>query len=183
MQLKEAIQICLTYLGDEDASINAQTAQHPKLKLLVKCGNLVIKEIAAEYAPLIAEEVVDVVDGEIRLDSLLHRASQIRKVVDEASGLESDFYYTPTACVLSNKNVKRAAVKYSYMPLEIDIEEECPISPIVSAKTLALGICAEYSMISGMYEQSVAYSDRFKEDMRSATRKKGEIRVKPRRWY
>jgi len=47
MQLKEAIQICLTYLGDEDAIINTQTAQHPKLKLLVKCANLVIKEIAA----------------------------------------------------------------------------------------------------------------------------------------
>ncbi len=33
MQLKEAIQICLTYLGDEDAIINTRTAQHQKLKL------------------------------------------------------------------------------------------------------------------------------------------------------
>ena len=56
-------------------------------------------------------------------------------------------------------------MKYSYIPLDIDIEEECPLPPLVSAKTLALGICAEYSMISGMYEQSVMYSDRFKEDM------------------
>ena len=32
----------------------SQTAQHPKLKLLVKCANLVIKEIAGEYLPLMS---------------------------------------------------------------------------------------------------------------------------------
>ena len=170
MQLKEAIQICLTYLGDEDASINTQTAQHPKLKLLVKCANLVIKEIATEYAPLIE-------------DGLTHRVAEVRKVQDIDSGLPSNFYCAPTHCKIINDGVKRARIVYSYIPLDIDIEDDCPLPPVVSAKTLALGVCAEYSMISGMYEQSVMYSDRFKQDMRTAVRKKGEIRIKPRRWY
>lgn len=183
MQLKEAIQICLTYLGDEDASINAQTAQHPKLKLLVKCANLVIKEIATEYAPLIEEETVDVVEGRIEYEGLTRKVAEVRKVQDIDSGLTSKFYCAPTHCKLSSEGVKRAKIVYSYIPLDIDIEEDCPISPAVSAKTLALGICAEYSMISGMYEQSVTYSDRFKQDMRTAARKKGEIKIKPRRWY
>ena len=47
----EAIQICLTYLGDEDAGINSQTAQHPKLKLLVKCANLVINAVHTDGFP------------------------------------------------------------------------------------------------------------------------------------
>ena len=89
---------------------------------------------------------------------------------------------TPTECVLQNENIKNASVKYSYMPVDIEIDEQCPVSPLVSAKTLALGICAEYTLIQGMYEQSVAYSTRFKEDMRTDVRKKGEIKVKPRRW-
>ena len=182
MQLKEAIQICLTYLGDEDASINAQTAQHPKLKLLVKCANLVIKEIATEYVPLIEEETVDVVDGNINYEGLTRKVAEVRKVEDIDSGLASKFYCAPTHCKVLNDGVKRAKIVYSYIPLDIDIEEDCPLSPVVSAKTLALGICAEYSMISGMYEQSVMYSDRFKQDMRTAVRKKGEIRIKPRRW-
>ena len=183
MQLKEAIQICLTYLGDEDASINTQTAQHPKLKLLVKCANLVIKEIAGEYLPLLEEEEVEAQDGKIYFEGLLHKVLEVRKVVDLDSSLTSDFYHTPTHCQLLNDGVKRARIVYSYMPLDIDIEEECPLPPLVTAKTLALGICAEYSMISGMYEQSVMYSDRFKQDMRTAVRKKGEIKIKPRRWY
>ena len=173
----------MTYLGDEDASINSQTAQHPKLKLLVKCANLVIKEIATEYAPLIEEETVDVKDGKIDFESLTHKVAEVRKVQDAVSGLTSDFYNTPAHCKLLNDGVKRAKIIYSYIPLDIDIEEDCPLPPAVSAKTLALGICAEYSMISGMYEQSVMYSDRFKQDMRTAVRKKGEIRVRPRRWY
>ena len=183
MQLKEAIQMCLTYLGDEDASINAQTAQHPKLKLLVKCANLVIKEITGEYLPLLTEEEVEVRDGKINYEGLLHKVLEVRKVEDLDSGLSSDFYHTPTYCKLLNDGVKRARIVYSYVPLDIDIEEECPLPPLVTAKTLALGICAEYSMISGMYEQSVMYSDRFKQDMRTAVRKKGEIKIKPRRWY
>lgn len=182
MQLKEAIQICLTYLGDEDASINTQTAQHPKLKLLVKCANLMIKEIASEYVPLIEEETVDVVDGKIDYDVLVHKVNEVRKVEDLASGLTTNFYHTPTHCKLQNEGIKRAKIVYSYVPLDIDIADDCPLPPQVSPKTLALGICAEYSMISGMYEQSVMYSDRFKQDMRTAVRRKGEIRVKPRRW-
>ena len=39
-----------------------------KLKLLVKCANLVIKEIAAEYVPLIEEETVRVVDSKISFE-------------------------------------------------------------------------------------------------------------------
>ncbi|MDE5756090.1 MAG: hypothetical protein K2I23_03290 [Clostridia bacterium] len=182
MQLKEAIQICLTYLGDEDASINTQTAQHPKLKLLVKCANLVIKEIATEYVPLIEEEIVEVNGGKISYDALLHKVAEVRKVQDVDRGLTSNFYCVPTHCKVLNDGVKKARIVYSYIPLDIDIEDDCPLPPVVSAKTLALGICAEYSMISGMYEQSVMYSDRFKQDMRTAVRKKGEIRVKPRRW-
>ncbi|MDE7192240.1 MAG: hypothetical protein K2O35_07220, partial [Clostridia bacterium] len=147
-----------------------------------KCANLVIKEIAAEYVPLIEEETVDVNDGKILFEGLIHKVAEVRKVQDVDSGLTSNFYNTPTHCKLLNDGVKRAKIVYSYVPLDIDIQDDCPLPPAVGAKTLALGICAEYSMISGMYEQSVMYSDRFKQDMRTAVRKKGEIRVRPRRW-
>lgn len=182
MELKEAIQISLTYLGDEDASVNNKTAQHPRLKLLVKCANLVIKEIATDYIPLIETEQVEVQGGRISYEKLLHRVLEILSVRNAADGIASNFRMTPIECVLHNENVKNASVKYSYMPVDIEIDEQCPVSPLVSAKTLALGICAEYTLIQGMYEQSVAYSTRFKEDMRTAVRKKGEIKVKPRRW-
>ncbi len=182
MELKEAIQLSLTYLGDEDASVNNKTAQHPRLKLLVKCANLVIKEIATDYIPLTETEEVEIDNGNISYEKLLHRVLEILSVKNVKNGIYTNFRMNPTECVLENKDIKKALVKYTYLPVDIEIDEQCPISPIISAKTLALGICAEYSLIEGMYEQSVMYSERFKEDMRTATRKKGEIRIKPRRW-
>lgn len=182
MQLKEAIEISLTYLGDEDAAVNTQTAQHPRLKLLVKCANLVIKEIATEYIPLIERESAQVKDGTINYDRLLHRVLEVLEVRDADSDIPSDCYMGPSECRVANSGMKKALIKYSYLPMDVSIDEQCPLSPLVSAKTLALGICAEYSLIEGMYEQSVMFSDRFKEDMRTATRKKGEIKIKPRRW-
>lgn len=182
MELKEAIQLSLTYLGDEDASVNNKTAQHPRLKLLVKCANLVIKEIVTDYIPLIETEETETSDGKINYEKLLHRVLEILSVKDMKTGISTNFRMNPTECILENKNIQKAEVRYSYLPVDIDIDEQCPVSPLVSAKTLALGICAEYSLIEGMYEQSVMYSDRFKEDMRTAIRKKGEIKIKPRRW-
>ncbi len=148
----------------------------------VKCANLVIKEIATDYLPLIETEEVEVQDSRISYEKLLHRVLEILSVRNVADGIESNFRMNPTECVLANGNIVKARVRYSYMPVDIEIDEQCPVSPLVSAKTLALGICAEYSLIEGMYEQSVMYSDKFKEDMRTAVRKKGEIRIKPRRW-
>lgn len=182
MELKEAIQLSLTYLGDEDASVNNKTAQHPRLKLLVKCANLVIKEIVTDYLPLVETEEVDVRDGRISYERLLHRVLEILSVTNAQTGIESNFTMNPTECIVHNGDMTKAKVKYTYIPVDIEIDEQCPVSPLVSAKTLALGICAEYSLIEGMYEQSVMYSDRFKEDMRTAVRRKGEIRIKPRRW-
>ncbi len=181
MELKEAIQISLTYLGDEDATVNNKTAQHPRLKLLVKCANLVIKEIATDYIPLTETETVSVEDNRISYEKLLHRVLEVLSVKDAKTGIASNFKMNPTECVLAN-TISEAEIKYSYIPVDTEIDEQCPVSPLVSARTLALGICAEYSLIEGMYEQSVMYSDRFKEDMRTAVRKKGEIKVKPRRW-
>ena len=75
MELKEAIQISLTYLGDEDASVNNKTAQHPRLKLLVKCANLVIKEIATDFIPLIETEQVNAEDI-VRLAAVMYAHGQ-----------------------------------------------------------------------------------------------------------
>lgn len=182
MELKEAIQLSLTYLGDEDASVNNKTAQHPRLKLLVKCANLVIKEIVTDYIPLTETEEVEVTDGKISYEKLLHRVLEILSVKNVKNGIFTNFKMNPAECILENKDIQKAEIRYNYLPTDIEIDEQCPVSPMVSAKTLALGICAEYSLIEGMYEQSVMYSDRFKEDMRTATRKKGEIKIKPRRW-
>lgn len=183
MLLKEVITTALTYLGDEEIALDGSIVNHPKLNTILRCANIVVKEIASDYLPLTAEEQVEVKDGKISYDLLSRRALEVLSVKDVKTDVKSLFRHTPSCLELVNKDVKKANVKYNYMPADAGVDDECPISPLVSAKTVAMGVCSEFCLIEGMYEQSVMFSDRYKEDLRSAVRKKGEIRIKPRRWY
>lgn len=183
MLLKEIIMTALTYLGDEEIAIDNNIVKHPKLNTLVRCANIVIKEIATDYLPLAMIEQVEVKDGRISYDALSRRVLEVLSVKDMNTDIKTVFRHTPCNIELVNKNIKRAEVKYNYMPTDVELDEECPLSPLISAKTAAMGVCSEFCLIEGMYEQSIVFSDRYKEDLRCAVRKKGEIKIKPRRWY
>lgn len=182
MKLKEAINIALTYLGYGDASLCAGAEDFPETALLIRCANIVIKEIASDYLPLTETETAEVKDCGICFDALKRRASDVIFVADADSGIKMQYSCSPTHIIISDPKIKSATVKYRYIPADIGADGDCPIFPSVGAKTLAMGICAEYALIEGAYEKSVMFADRFKEDMRAAARKKGEIKIKPRRW-
>ena len=183
MLLKEVIMTALTYLGDDEIALDKSVVEHPKLNTLLRCANIVIKEIATDYLPLTEQEQVEVKDGRINYDSLSYRVLEVLSVKNAKTDAKSLFRHTPSCLELVNKDIQLADVKYNYMPIDVGIDDECPISPLVSAKTVAMGVCSEFCLIEGMYEQSVMFSDRYKEDLRGAVRKKGELRIKPRRWY
>lgn len=180
MKMKEVVEIALTYLGDEDASVSAQTAMHPKNQLLIKCVNLLLKEIACDYMPLVDSEIVSIVDGKFNYDVFPHRIREVLKVVNLENGVDMKFVEKPQWCDVKMAN--KAEVKYSYLPDDIGVEDECVMSPKITSKTLALGVASEYCLIEGMYEQSVLYGDKFREEMKNVCRKNSEIRIKPRVW-
>ncbi len=183
MLLKEVIMTALTYLGDEEVALDGELVRHPKLNLLTRCANIVLKEIATDYLPITIEEEAVVKEGRISYDAFSRRVLEVLTVKDAKTEIKSVFRHTPSALEIANKDMKRAKVKYNYTPADIDLGEQCPVSPLVGVKTVAMGVCSEFCLIEGMYEQSVMFSERYKEDLRGAVRKKGEIRIKPRRWY
>lgn len=180
MKLKEIIEIALTYLGDDEPYVSEQTSKHPKIQLLIKCANLVIKEIACDYIPLIQEEIIQIKDGKFDYDSFPMRVREVLKVTDLDSGVRVKFRQNPNYCNVEMS--KNALVKYSYIPDDIGVDDECVLSPKISAKTLALGVAAEYSLIEGLYEQSVMFGEKFREDIKGACRRNCELRMRPRVW-
>lgn len=180
MKLKEVVEIALTYLGDDDASVSAQTAKHPKNQLLIKCANLMLKEIATDYMPLVESETIALKDGKFDYDLFAHRVLEILKIVDVTSGTSVKFEQKPSFCVVFSKG--NVEVRYSYLPEDISVEDECVMSSKITSKTLALGAASEYCLIEGMYEQSALFGDKFREEMKNICRRNNEIRVKPRVW-
>ena len=180
MKLEEVINTALAYLGENGYDIGKDKAEDDKIRLLVKCANIMLTEIAQEYLPLSDECRVVAKNNRFYYDEVPRRMLRITSVKDE-NGAEVKFMQKSFWCNVRKNGA--LVVGYRYVPATAEIGDDCDVDPRVSEKTLALGTCAEYCMISGMYEQSEGFAERFRQDMRSCTRPVGSVTIKERGWY
>lgn len=178
MKLKEMIEICLTYLGDEDPIISSSTKSTAKIKLLVRCANIVIKEIASDYLPLLETNKCIVNNNEVEYSMLGKRVREILSV--KSGGVEVDWKAMPSKIKVDCEG--EVDIKYSYLPTDIELDDECDVDVRVSPVCLALGTCAEYLMIDGAYEQAVMMNDKFMDSIAIACRNNKEKRIRGRQW-
>lgn len=178
MKLKEVIEICLTYLGDEDPTISSSTKTTAKIKLLVRCANMVIKEIASDYLPLTANKACTVKDGEVEYSTLDYRVKEVLSV--KSNGVEVEWSAKPSKLIVKSEG--EVDIKYSYLPTDVDLDDECDVDVRVSPVCLAIGACAEYSVIEGNYEQAVMMNDKFMDSIAIACRNNREKKIKGRVW-
>ena len=73
-------------------------------------------------------------------------------------------------------------IKYSYLPTDVDLDDECDVDVRVSPVCLAMGACAEYCVIEGNYEQAVMMNDKFMDSIAIACRNNREKKIKGRVW-
>lgn len=180
MKLEEVINAALTYLGEDGYDVGKDKAEDEKIKLLIKCVNIMLTEIAQEYLPLTDECKVIAKDNRFYYDEVPRRVLRITSVKDE-NGVKVKFMQKSFWCNVGKNGA--LTVEYRYAPATVATGDDCDVDPRVSEKTLALGACAEYCMISGMYEQSEGFAERFREDMRACVRPVGSIVLKERGWY
>ena len=178
MKLKEVIEICLTYLGDEDPTISSSTKTTAKIKLLVRCANMVIKEIASDYLPLTANKACTVKDGEVEYSTLDYRVKEVLSV--KSNGVEVEWSAKPSKLIVKSEG--EVDIKYSYLPTDVDLDDECDVDVRVSPVCLAMGTCAEYCVIEGNYEQAVMMNDKFMDSIAIACRNNREKKIKGRVW-
>lgn len=178
MKLKEVIEICLTYLGDEDPTISSSTKTTAKIKLLVRCANMVIKEIASDYLPLTANKACTVKDGEVEYSTLDYRVKEVLSV--KSNGVEVEWSAKPSKLIVKSEG--EVDIKYSYLPTDVDLDDDCDVDVRVSPVCLAMGACAEYCVIEGNYEQAVMMNDKFMDSIAIACRNNREKKIKGRVW-
>ena len=106
MLLKEVIMTALTYLGDEEVALDGELVRHPKLSLLSRCANIVLKEIATDYLPITIEEEVVVKEGRISYDAFSRRVLEVLTIKDANTQIKSVFRHTPSSLEVVNKDIK-----------------------------------------------------------------------------
>ena len=161
------------FLSQGDVSGEATT------DALVRCFNLVENEVALDYLPLFAEDVVLTDSGRIAFSAFSENPVRILFVVD-SDGNKVKFNLFPDHIRLEKPAVY--TVTYTYSPKKKEIDDESDFKTAVSERLFAYGIACEYSLASGMFEEASVWDKKYKEAIRASYRANPAKVMSSRRW-
>ena len=183
MLVKECMELAAIKLGIEESLKNyfnslGTSEDAKKAELLLTCFNIVENELALDYFPLLAEDTIVSQGGVIEFSELEKSAVRIIKVTD-AWGNSVPFQLFPRYIKTQPDKV---CVTYSYAPEKKTATDESDFSSLVSARLIADGIAAEYSLSMGLFEDATVWDKKYKEGIRAGYRLQKCERIQSRRW-
>lgn len=172
----------LTYLTD---NVYENEDVIKESELLFKCFNLVINELSSEYLPFKDVKTLNTPDGIINYALLDNKVTDILSVKNGA-GENMDFSAYPLYIKI-NAGAAGAAgsvtVEYSYIPEFQSVSGEVNIGEKkITERIIAYGICAEYCLICGQYDEALIWDKRYKDSLASVMRKTKRLSVPARSW-
>ena len=171
MKMTDILNLASFYLGIDEGDGAARAR-------LLKCANLAVNEICADYYPLVRETEVDNLNGKVPYRELSrHRVLEVLSVKKGCSKVP--FSAFPT-CVKFGPG--RATVRYTCLPGDLDEGGSAAIPERIGARVVAYGAAAEYCLLAGLFEEAAIWDRRYRDSLRAAQAKKGEIRIPARRW-
>lgn len=176
MKLKECISLAASILNLDGVLSSSSLTDTDKL--LIRCANSCLDEIASEYLPLKTEKEVYSTNGQIPY-SLLGEA--IYDVIGVSKdGAKVKYELMPSYIKVDKDG--RYTVRFCTRPPELLPDDDLPIWLHLSPRIVAYGTAAEYLLFSGFYEEAVTWDQRFKDAIARAAYGGGEKRIKLRRW-
>ena len=147
-------------------------------EILVECFNRVQNELALDYLPLTAENIVVTSTGVIDYSKLSYAPTRILSVEDEY-GESVKFKLFPDRLETQAGKVK---VLYAYAPEEQDIDGACEYKTSVSKRLFVYGMAAEYALIVGEKEAAYMWDKKYKDAVHAAYKVRAGKTLRSRRW-
>lgn len=190
MKVKDILETTLVFLGkhellltsafDEDITKELTDAQSKEIGFLVRCFNLIYKEVSADYLPLLYDEKIEFNQGKFELSNLTQNILDIFKLCDDD---ENNISYKLFPSYIK-ANAEIANITYSYIPENLNLDDEVVLfGGKILPQVLSYGIAREYCLISGDHKEADIWEKRFKDGIFVEMRRKSQIKIKPRRWY
>lgn len=176
MKLLDAICVAADYLGF-DACDEVSVAADSRFDFLLRCANRVYRDIATQYLPLSTKEIITFIDGYCAFSNLSKRIS--KPICLRSNGCKIKFKATDMGVYA---DVDSAELEYRYVPAVKTADEQLELTTLCE-ESLALGICAEYALVNGLYEKCSVFRDMFYQELKKACLDLREKRIKKRRWY
>lgn len=196
MTVKDVVELSAVFLQLEDvlstsefsSSINANSNSVVEvndlttrnLNLLIRCTDLVLKEVATDFIPIRKKEIILTNEKEIEFSSF---SSPVLKIIDVKQNGKSIKYKIFSTHIELSKcgeiEVIYNAIPSTVKTLGANIDE---VSNLVSQRILAYGVAKEYCYISSLYDEATMWEEKFKNAISSITKSVSK-RVKARRWF
>ena len=169
MTIKDIIKISATYLGKNNVigylSENSGNYGDAVVQIdnLTRCANLVIGELAASYFPMEKSENKVSENGRVPFSSFTEEVTRVMDVCDLNGGKVS-YKVKPLFIEVDCPSV---VVKYRYLPSNYGLTDAIGYNETqVSARIIAYGVCSEYSIIERNFDESIAWRNRFNEEIK-----------------
>ncbi len=183
MSIKEILKNAALLLGRDNVIdyCNGVTVNDDTLRTVNNMTgliNLVLSELACTYIPMVKRETVSASNGKIYYKDLTENALKILGVYNTSGG---EVYFKQNAQYLT-VNANSVVVEYEYSPSNYGFDDEIGYQEKdVSARVLAYGLCAEFSISEGKFDQAVMWHKRYVDALSEICVPKNS-HVKERRW-
>ena len=165
MILKDIIKSACVYLGDTavadylGGNSVGTSAVLKKVNIYANLCNIVIAELAAGYIPMVATETVALSDGKALFSGFSYNLTRVLSVKD-ATGGDIPYEIFPTY-LKTDGLFNSCIVEYEYSPSNYGLTDTVGFKSSVSATLLSYGLCAEYCVTEGRFEEAVMWRKRF----------------------
>ncbi len=145
---------------------------------LVNCYNNIENEIALDFIKLKNLEQLLTEDGKIFYSSLSKTPVEIVKVYDKNRN-EQKFEIYADYLMTEKGNL---TLEYAYSPVKKDLTSTSEYTLQVGMHLLVYGVCAEFSIVSGAFDQASYWDKRYKRAIGQLSIKKPTGKMNSRRW-
>ncbi len=155
--------------GDETGAKTDTT-----VKKFVSCCNLVLDELACDYAPVLRQKTLQSINGFMAVEDG-------ESVVSLSVGGKAVFFRETNGGVNVPDGSYVAVV--SVRPPKSDFDDDVVVgSTRLTDRIVAYGVSAEYCLLQGNYADATLWDKRFKDALALANVKHREIKMPARRW-
>ncbi len=181
--VRDAVLTAAEMLGlDESVRAYLDGESNPEgeedTKRLLSCFQTVENELALDYLPLTAEEIVVTADGRIPYAQFTRSIAQVLCVEDEW-GDSLKYKLFPAHLETQAGKVR---VFYAYTPAKKTLEDASDFQTGASLRLFGYGIAAEYALAAGELTSASAWDVKYKNAIRAAYRIRPCKKIKSRRW-
>ena len=163
MKLKNVTALATALAGESESEISEKDKT-----LLKRCANIVIKEIATEFAPVYFTESFD--SNSVPLNSLTYPLIEIKEITDKNG---NDIVYKIDGGVI--KTETPFTLRYSYVPKDLIESDEIPLgNNKITSSALAFGVLCEYYLVKGRFDEAVIFNGKYLDAVKRAVYKKGK---------